>query len=128
MRGNRHCLNLKRKGSSFHTQAQSYRTELTVTGRLSRAGARARRLTGLSQVSGGNPGSQKSVNSLKVVKLTRAGAGFQPGPLIPRQETGWDSQMEPCQHPSPEAPGAGLAALQGLASSQSSRATGATWL
>ena len=69
-------------------------------------------------MSGGIPGSQKLADSLKVVKLTTAGAGFQPGPLIPRQEMGWDPQMEPCQHHSPRAAGAGLAALQVLASSE----------
>ena len=60
---------------------------------------------GLSQVIGGNPGSQKLANSLTVVKLTTAGAGFQPGPLIPRQETGWDPQMEPSSLLLPGPPG-----------------------
>lgn len=46
-------------------------------------------------MSGGNPGSQKLANSLTVVKLPTAGAGLQPGPLIPQQEMGWDPQMEP---------------------------------
>ena len=37
MRGNRQLSVLKRKESSFHTEAQSHRREVTVTGRLSRA-------------------------------------------------------------------------------------------